>query len=185
MFNNANTKIRKRKRNTIPIPLADIICTETRSNARSTLAPMPAHLPIPSTTTKGKSVIYAWRSRGEKKVAHAYWHRAWQYLAFPHPVHTRILCRGFLTAQRQSSHQHLVLFAPSSNFLWPSSSSLLGSKPALTAYSLQKAVFERIVLTSSMPSTEIRRRTGNQVSWMHCRADSTESGSMTRVLKET
>ena len=28
MFNNANTKIRKRKRNTIPIPLADIICTD-------------------------------------------------------------------------------------------------------------------------------------------------------------
>ena len=181
MFNNANTKIRKRKRNTIPIPLADIICTETRSNARSTLAAMPAHLPIPWTTEKisHKLVIYAWRSRAEKKVAHEVWHRTWQYLAIPHPVHTRILCPGFLTAQRHPFHQHLILINPSSNFLWPSSSSLSGSKPASTAYSLQNTVRACTSLTSSR--AEIFRKTGNQMSWMHCRVDFKEVGFVTRV----
>ena len=179
MFNNANTRIRKRKCNTIPIP--STATTEVGSNARSTLAAMSAHLPIPSMTEKisHQLVIYAWRSRAEKKVAHEVWHRTWQYLALPQPVHTRILCPGLLTAQMHPFHQHLILFKPSSNFLRPSSSSLSGSKPASTAYSLQNAVRACTVLTSSRE--EIFRRTGNQMSRMHCRVDSTEVGFVTRV----
>ena len=126
-----------------------------------------------------QSIIYTWRSRAEKRTTHEVWHRTWQYLALPHPVHARILCPGFLTAQMHPFHQHLILFKPSSNFLRPSSSSLSGSKPASTAYSLQNTVRACTSLTSSR--AEIFRKTGNQMSWMHCRVDFKEVGFVTRV----